>query len=540
MKKLIINKNMIFSALSLIFVFSLFNLRIAQSQSSAPDKSLQKLFAAMQCIKYAYVDSVYEDELVESAIIAALKKLDPHSVYISKKNVKKANEPLKGSFEGVGITFQIYDDTIRVIAPIPGGPSEKVGIIAGDKIVKIDGEKATGEKINNQYVFDHLRGKKGTKVDVSVYRGGKKDLIDFTIKRDEIPINSIDATFMVTPDIGFIKVNRFSKTSIEEFQEAVKNLKEEGMEKLILDLRGNPGGYMFAGIELADEFLTEDKLLLYTEGLRTRTQKFYSDPDGSFEEGDLIVLVNEGSASSSEIVAGAVQDWDRGLILGRRSFGKGLVQKPFELPDSSVIRLTIARYHTPTGRCIQKPYDQGLEDYYREIYNRMKNGELVDPDSISFPDSLKYYTPAKRIVYGGGGIMPDIFVPWDSTAINDFFIDVIRKGVINSYVMDYVDDNRRKIEKNYPGFKDYKNNFEIDDKMFSALIEKAKEENIEPDAAEIEEAKKVLKYRIKALIARNIWDISVFYEIISDIDDEFLKAVEILEDPSAYKKLCMN
>lgn len=531
-------KFLLVNTIVLVILFGLF--QPAYSQKNDPNQYLKNYIAAMQYIRYAYVDSIDEGELVENAIVETLKELDPHSSYIPVEELQKVNEPLEGSFEGIGITFQVYSDTIQVIAPIPGGPSEKVGLRPGDKIVKIDGEKSTGENVDNQFVFDRLRGEKGTRVDITVYRNTSDRMIDFTIIRDKIPINSIDAIFMATPEIGYIKLNRFSKNSIEEFQDAVNDLKAQGMTKLILDLRGNPGGYMFPGIELADEFIESGKLLLYTEGLKSPVQRFFSHSGGSFEEGEVVIMVNEGSASSSEIVAGAIQDWDRGIILGRRSFGKGLVQKPFQLPDGSVIRLTTARYHTPTGRCIQKPYNSGLEDYYLDIYNRLKHGELVNPDSINFPDSLKYYTPNDRLVYGGGGIMPDVFIPWDSTEVTDYFVDLVRKGVFNSFVMDYVDDNRGKLTQKYSDFKYFKDNFSIDQKLYDEFTERAKEEKIKMKEDEVEKSREIIEYRIKALIARNLWDVSAFYEIISDIDDEYVKAIEVLENPSLYKKYCMK
>ena len=494
----------------------------------------------MQYIRYAYVEEVDEEELIENAIIETLKELDPHSTYISAEDLQKANEPLEGSFEGIGITFQVYNDTILVITPIVGGPSETVGIRAGDKIVKIDGEKSTGEKVNNQFVFDRLRGEKGTEVDVTVFRNRMDDLIDFTIIRDKIPINSIDASFLIKPDIGYIKLTRFSKTSIEEFQDAIADLKEKGMNKLILDLRGNPGGYMMPAVELSDEFLPDKKLVVYTEGLKAPVQKFYANPGGSFEDGELIVMVNEGSASSSEIVAGAVQDWDRGIIVGRRSFGKGLVQKPFQLPDGSVIRLTTARYHTPTGRCIQRPYEDGVEDYYLDIYNRLKNGEMVNPDSIDFPDSLKYKTPKNRIVYGGGGIMPDIFIPWDSTEVTDFFVDLVRKGITNNFVLEYMDVNRESLLNKFSDVKHFKKDFEINKEMFDDFIKRAEEKDVVAEEGELDDSKRTIEYRIKALIARNLWGVSAFYEVITDIDDEFVEAVEILQNPDRYNKLSMK
>lgn len=526
----------IISLVITIFI-SAFSNNYVFSQNYDPNKTGKKLATAMQIIKYAYVDSINEPELVENAIIETLKELDPHSAYISKEDIDKANEPLVGSFEGIGVSFQIFKDTILVIAPIPGGPSDKLGILAGDKIVKIDGEEATGSEINNKFVFDKLRGKKGTKVNVSIYRKGKKDLIDYTITRDKIPINSIDAVFLATHDIGYIKLNRFSKTTIEEFQESLKELEDKGMEKLILDLRGNSGGYLNTAVELSDEFLPNNKLVVYTKGLRSPVREYNATLEGCFENGKLVILINEGSASASEIVSGAVQDWDRGIIIGRRSFGKGLVQRPFQLPDGSVIRLTTARYYTPTGRSIQRPYKNGIEDYYKDLYNRMKNGEMIHPDSIHFPDSLKYFTSKNRLVYGGGGIMPDVFIPWDSTRVSDYYSDLIRKGVLNKFIIQYIDDNRKKLLKKYPGFKTYEKNFKIDNNFMDKFFEFAQKEGVEKDEEGFIISEKLIKQQIKALIARNLWDLSSYFEIVTKIDDGYLKAVEILEDGTLFEEL---
>ncbi len=526
----------IISLVITIFI-SAFSNNYVFSQNYDPNKTGKKLATAMQIIKYAYVDSINEPELVENAIIETLKELDPHSAYISKEDLDKANEPLIGSFEGIGVSFQIFKDTILVIAPIPGGPSDKLGILAGDKIVKIDGEDATGSEINNEYVFKKLRGKKGTKVNVGIYRKGKKDLIDYTITRDKIPINSIDAVFMASPDIGYIKLNRFSKTTMEEFQESLKELDDKGMEKLILDLRGNSGGYLNTAVELSDEFLPNNKLVVYTKGLHSPVREYNATLEGNFENGKLVILINEGSASASEIVSGAVQDWDRGIIIGRRSFGKGLVQRPFQLPDGSVIRLTTARYYTPTGRSIQRPYENGVEDYYKDLYNRLKNGEMIHPDSIHFPDSLKYFTSKNRLVYGGGGIMPDVFIPWDSTRVSDYYSDLIRNGVLNKFIIQYIDDNRKKLLKKYPDFKTYENNFKVDDKFVNNFIEFAEKENVEKDEEGFKISEVLIKQQIKALIARNLWDLSSYFEIVTKIDDGYLKAVEILEDGVLFKEL---
>jgi carboxyl-terminal processing protease len=477
------------------------------------------------------------ENIVSEAIVESLKELDPHSAYLSKEEIQKANEPLEGSFEGIGVTFQLYQDTILVISPVPGGPSEKLGILSGDKIVMINGEDATGDKINNEWVMEHLRGTKGSTVDVSIYRHGKKDLLDFTITRDKIPLNSIDATFMAAPGIGYIRLNRFSKTSIDEFTASVSDLRSQGMTELILDLRGNSGGYLNIAVELADEFLESGKLIVYTEGLHSPKQDFYSTPTGSFEKGRLVIIIDEASASASEIVAGAVQDWDRGMVIGRRSFGKGLVQRPFNLPDGSVIRLTTARYYTPTGRCIQRPYEDGTEEYYKDFGKRFEHGEYVVADSIKFPDSLKYETPRGRVVYGGGGIMPDIFIPWDSTMFSDYYVELRRKGVLNTYTLQYVEKHREKLNGQYSAFQEFNKGFNVTSEIVDDLKAQAEKEGIKFDEEGWKASESLIITQVKALIARNLWDIDTFYEIMSDIDDEYQRAIEILEDEQAFKKL---
>jgi len=506
----------------------------AEAQSPEVRRNIQKLVALYQYIDYAYVDSVDVEELVDNAIIETLKELDPHSAFIPKKEVERMEEPLRGSFEGIGITFQIFNDTILVIGPIPGGPSERLGIMAGDKIVKINDTIAYGEKIDNQYVFDRLRGKKGTEVHVSIYRKGREELIDYTIVRDKIPINSINAYFMMTQDIGYIKLDRFSNTSLQEFKTAIAELKEQGMQKLVFDLRGNTGGYLKAAIELSDQFLDFGKLIVYTEGLRVPEQKYHSTPGGSFIKGKLVILIDEGSASASEITSGAVQDWDRGLIIGRRSFGKALVQRPFILPDSSLIRLTTARYHTPTGRSIQKPYDNGKEAYYMDVYNRMMNGELIHPDSIQFPDSLKYYTPANRVVYGGGGIMPDIFIPLDTTWISDYYTDLRRKGVLNQFTVQYVNDHREEILAEYPDVQDYINGFTIDEDFMNGFIKFAENMDVPFDEEGYATSGEFLRTQIKAWMARNLWDISASYEVFAETDEGLIKAIKVLNDDAFF------
>ncbi len=526
--------------LTVIIIFGL-NSHQAKAQKEDQRETIQKFGTALQIINFAYVDSVDSPELVEDAIIAMLKDLDPHSAYISKDDIDRVNEPLQGSFEGIGVTFQIFNDTILVVSPVPGGPSDKLGIIAGDKIVKIEGEESTGEKIDNQYVMDRLRGEKGTVVNVSIKRAGKEKLIDFDIVRDEIPLNSIDASYMAAPDVGYIKLTRFSRTSMDEFQESVEKLREEGMKDLILDLRNNSGGYLNIAVELSDEFLTDGKLIVYTEGMRTPREEFFATSKGNFDEGRVIVLINEASASASEIVSGAVQDWDRGLVVGRRSFGKGLVQRPFRLPDGSVIRLTTARYHTPTGRCIQKPYDDGVDEYYKDFKKRLDAGELVSADSIDFPDSLRYFTPNGRLVYGGGGVMPDVFIPIDSTRFSDYYTDLVRKGVFNEFTMGYLDKHREELLNEYDAFENFKADFVVDDRMYEDFLETAeKTEVTRSDEDKYYYPDENIKTQIKALMARNLWDVNAYFQVINKLDDELKQAVELLEDGSMFSELKLD
>jgi carboxyl-terminal processing protease len=508
-----------------------------QTQKVDPNAGMKKYNTTLQIIRYAYVDTVNEAQLVEDAIIETLKELDPHSVYIPKKDLQRANEPLEGNFDGVGIQFEILKDTINVVHPTPGGPSEKLGIMSGDKIIRIDGEVVVGKKISNQFVLDHLRGKRGTKVTVSIYRRGKKDLIDYTITRDKIPINSIDAAYMIEPGIGYINLNRFAQTTTEEFNESVSKLKAQGMQNMILDLRSNAGGYMAPAIDLSDQFLPEGKLIVYTEGSKSPREDFYATAKGNFETGRLIIMINENSASSSEIVTGAVQDWDRGIVVGRRSFGKGLVQRPFMLPDSSQIRLTTARYHTPSGRCIQKSYKEGVDKYYEDFADRVKKGELIHPDSIHFPDSLKYYTSKKRLVYGGGGIMPDVFIPWDSTPVSDYYLDIRRNNIVNLTVGDYVDRNRKTLQKQYPDFASFEKNFVVDEPIMKIFFTEADSAKVKFDEKQYAVSEKLIKTQIKGLIAQKLWDMVAYYTIFNEFDPEILKAVEVMKDDEIFRKL---
>lgn len=487
----------------------------------------KKFDALLQYINYAYVDSTDENEIVENAIVAALKELDPHSVYIPKEELKKMNEPLVGNFEGIGIQFNILHDTLMVVSPISGGPSEKVGLMAGDKIVEVDGENIAGIGLQNSDVQKKLRGKKGTKVNVGIKRRNTKELLNFTITRDKIPIFSVDASYMATPEIGYIKINRFARNTIDEFKDGLAELKKQNMKHLIIDLRGNGGGYLQTAIQLADELLDDKKLVVYTEGNKSPKQEYYTTSKGGFEQGKLVVLIDEGSASASEIVSGAIQDYDRGLVIGRRSFGKGLVQKPFSLPDGSAIRLTVARYHTPSGRCIQRPYEDGKEAYYKEFVRRFESGEFMSADSIDLPDSLQYKTlNSQRTVYGGGGIMPDVFIPIDTTLSSDYFGDVNRKGLFNEYTLTYTNNHRDELMKKYPTVKSLKTDFDAEKELLNDFIDFAEKNDVEKNEEDILKSKKLIVIRLKSLVARNLWDTSAYFEIANDLNDSYLKAIE--------------
>jgi len=504
---------------------------IATTQTNAQTDALQerKMQSFLRYVGLAYVDSVDSEALVEKAIKNVLEDLDPHSVYISAEDLKRANEPLEGNFEGVGIQFNIVKDTIIVVSAIPGGPSEELGILAGDKIVTIEDSTVAGVGFTNKDVADNLRGKKGTKVKVGIKRGNQNELIYFTVTRDKIPIYSVDAGYMAQPGIGYIKLNRFAATSMDEISSAMDSLKEQGMEHLILDLRGNSGGYLQTAIELADQFLNDKKLIVYTEGRSYPRDDKNATNRGTFLTGKIVVLIDEGSASASEIVSGAIQDWDRGIIIGRRSFGKGLVQKPFSLADGSAIRLTISRYYTPAGRSIQRPYENGKKDYYREVYNRFNTGEMVSMDSITLPDSLAYETKLnKRTVYGGGGIMPDIFVPLDTTGGSDYYGQVARKGILNEFSILYLDKNRKKLKRKYAGLDDYIENFDVASEVLPAFIEHAAKEGVEENNEEIEKSSEWINNALKGLIARGVWGTGSYTKVNNQTDEAYLKAIGVI------------
>lgn len=503
----------------------------AQQSREVAETEFQKFGGILDIIDNFYVDSVNTAELIDKAIVSTLENLDPHSVYIPKKEVEATNEPLVGNFEGVGIQFNILLDTIIIANVIPGGPSEKVGLLPGDKIVLVNDTLVSGVKIANSGVMSKLRGPKNTKVKVSVLRKGEKKLIDFVITRDKIPLYSVDASYMVDDRIGYIKLSKFSATTVDEVHAAIVKLQLKGMKDLILDLEDNGGGYLNAAVGVADEFLDKDKLIVYTEGLHQPRQTFTGGNKGLFEQGNLVVLINENSASASEIVSGALQDWDRALVVGRNSFGKGLVQKPFPLMDGSQVRLTIAQYFTPSGRCIQRPYDKGKKDYYSEFEKRYTSGRLMYMDSIKLPDSLRYTTLAnKRYVYGGGGILPDIFTGIDTSETSEYFSNLVRKGIINTFILKYLDNNRKSILEKYPNIESFKTGFVVDKTITDALVKAGEEESIKFDAAQYKKSERIIKVNLKAMIARSTYDSSDFYYIINDLNNTFTKAVKVLKD----------
>ena len=519
----------------LVLVFLIQMSAFGQEESQSRVDGVRKLDALLTVINYAYADEVNNEKLVEDAIVGMLEELDPHSVYIPEKELKAMNEPLEGNFEGIGIQFNILKDTLMVVFPIQGGPSEELGIMAGDKIITIDKENVAGVGLTNSMVRDKLRGKKGTTVDVEIKRKGEKKLIPFTITRDKIPLYSVDAVYMATPEIGYIKVNRFARNTMDEFNKGMKELKDKGAKHMILDLRGNGGGYLQTAVLMADEFLEQGKLIVYTEGDKQKKEEYKATSRGEFHKGKVAILIDEGSASASEIVSGAVQDSDRGMIIGRRSFGKGLVQKSFPLTDGSAIRLTTARYYTPTGRSIQRPYDDGKDVYYKEINRRFDAGELIDKDSISFPDSLKFYTPNGRMVYGGGGIMPDIFIPLDTSLNTELNRSLIRRGVYSEFTLTYLDKNRKKMEKEYTTLEEFKNNFNIDEEFISKFSEFSEKKNVEWTEHGYQESKKLIDIQLKALLARNLFDTSAYFEIINELNDSYLEAINVIQSDQFEK-----
>lgn len=519
---------------AIIFTFHLSPFTTAYAQPPIIPDSLtegqKRVDQVMKLIDGNYTDAPDMDKMSTEAINAMLKTLDPHSVYIAAKDVERANEGLQGNFEGVGISFQIVSDTIVVGSVIVGGPSEKVGLEVGDKIIRIDHQPATGDSINNNFVFKHLRGKKGTVVSLDILHQGTA--YSFEITRDKVPIYSVDTWFMADDSIGYIRLTRFARTSVDEFRKALRGLEKQGMTSLILDLRGNSGGFLDIACGLANEFLERGQLLVYQEGRRTPRQDYRANGHGKFRKGKLVVLIDEGSASASEIVSGAVQDWDRGILIGRRSFGKGLVQRMFQLSDGGQVRLTTARYYTPSGRCIQRPYDEGSDAYRDDISQRYKHGELVNADSIHFPDSLKYTTAHGRTVYGGGGIMPDLFVPMDTMRLSDYYISLRGKGLLNSLPLQWADSHRKDPSvKTFDLFLENYDSFRLDSLLAAAAIEKGVVRDTEKEALEPERtahSDRYLALMLKAQVAKDLFGIEYYYKVMKDIDDPYLRAVEFL------------
>ncbi|HNS42205.1 MAG TPA: S41 family peptidase [Taishania sp.] len=516
-----------------LFLFSLFGNLLFFNHAQVRNNKLNE---AYMYVNRFYVDKVDDNKLQEAAIVAMLEELDPHSVYISKEEVDDANQSIVGSFVGIGVRFQVFKDTFTVMQTIPGGPSEKVGLQSGDKILSVDGEKIAGVGMKNSQIRNKLMGELNTKVKVEIKRKGEKEPLNFVITRDKIPLHSVDAAYMIDKTIGYIKLNSFSRTTTQEVEDALSKLKEQGMKDLILDLQNNGGGLLTAAHHLADQFLSGDKMIVYSEGRAQPRQEFKAGEKSGFEKGRLIVLTNENSASASEIVSGAIQDWDRGLIVGRRTFGKGLVQRPIDLSDGSQIRLTIARYYTPSGRFIQKPYEN-TADYKKDLVNRYDHGEYYHQDSIKLNDSLMVKTLiTKRNVYGGGGIMPDIFVPYDTSGISPLFTSLVRKGAINTYLAQYVNNNRASLKSNYPTFDDYSKNFVLTQEFMDAFFKNAKDEyEIEFNEEQYKESEQWLKLNMKALIAQNLFDIPQFYQVMNEKNEVLLRALEVLRTDE-YKK----
>jgi carboxyl-terminal processing protease len=499
-------------------------------------KSVIKFREVMSLIDRSYVDKINSDEMVETAVTKMLEELDPHTIYVPAKDVELSNSDLKKEFEGVGIEFNVFRDTIVVLAPLSGGPSEKVGLMAGDKIITVDGETVAGIGITNRGVIDRLRGKKGTEVVVEIKRQRNKELLEFTIVRDKIPQYSVDAGYMVDDEVGYIKVSRFSETTYDEFREKLKFLVDQGMKKLIVDLQSNPGGYMDRAVNMADELIADNAMIVSQEGKEPRANAEYrAYRNGLFENGPVIVLINEGSASGSEIVAGAIQDNDRGLIVGRRSFGKGLVQSLFRLSDGSELRLTISRYYTPSGRSIQKPYENGVSEYQNDFHERVKHGELFHADSIKFNDSLKYQTTKGRTVYGGGGIMPDYFIPLDTSGDSRYYLKLRNNNALREYSLNYYQKNRKSLEN--MTFDDYLNNFTIDEKMVKELVALGERFDVPYDEEGYERSEAIIKAIVKASIARNVWGRESYYPIINEINEIYLEALKLFDEAEALASM---
>ena len=515
-------------------LLTLTSILICNTLSAQSNQAARKLQLAEFAISRLYVDEVNEEELVEKAITSMLEELDPHSTYTNAEEARKMNEPLEGEFEGIGIQFQMMEDTLLVVQPVSGGPSEKVGILAGDRITAVEDTLIAGVKMSTEEIMSRLRGPKGSVVKLTIIRRDIDEPLTFDVKRDKIPIYSLDASYMITPTTGYIRLNKFGANTIEEFQAALSKLQGQGMKDLILDLQGNGGGYLNAAIDLANEFLPQKSLIVYTEGKASKRSEFVAKGNGNFLKGKLVVLVDEYSASASEIVSGAIQDWDRGTIVGRRTFGKGLVQRPIDLPDGSMIRLTIARYYTPSGRCIQKPYEKGEEeDYDNELVKRLEHGELMHADSIHLPDSLMFKTKRLgRTVYGGGGIIPDYFVPIDTTLYSDYHRDLVAKGVVIKTTLNCIEKNRKALTKSYRKFDDFNRKFEVSNELLDELRKEGEKSGVAFNETEYNTSLPHIKTQLKALIARDIWEMSEYYQVMNQTDNVVQQALKIIEKDS--------
>ena len=505
--------------------------------------SISKLLNAEYAIKSCYVDSVDENKLVEDAIIGMLEKLDPHSQFTTAKETQELEEPLQGEFSGIGIQFNLKQDTLYVIQTIPNGPSERVGMLPGDRIIYVNDTTIAGVKIKNTDIQKKLRGKKGTKVTVKVKRGTHPELITFVITRDKIPLHSVDADYMLDEKTGYIKISSFGAKTYNEMIDKLHLLKKQGMRQLVVDLSDNGGGYMDAAIQMVNEFLDDGQLIVYTEGLNQSRAEAKANGRGEFKDMKLVVIMSQYSASASEIFAGAIQDWDRGLVLGRRSFGKGLVQRPFKFEDGSMMRLTVARYHTPSGRCIQKPYVKGdKKGYDADLLTRYNAGEYYNIDSIQFNDSLKYTSLKNhRVVYGGGGIMPDVFVPVDTTEYSKYYRDMLAKGVIYQFALDYVDKNRKALKSSYPNVEKFDQFFSLSDADMQAFIAAGEKEKVAFNEEQYATSKEVFKCYLKGLIARDLYtEDNAFNIIVNHRNRDLKEALRLINDTSRYQSLLLT
>ena len=509
------------------------------AQHSMP-QSMQKLLNAEYAISTLYVDSVNEDKLVEEAIKGMLESLDPHSSYTDAKETKELEEPLQGEFSGVGIQFNMNKDTLYVIQTVPGGPSERVGVLAGDRIIYVNDTIIAGVKMRNSDIQKRLRGKKGSTVIIKVKRSGVKELITFRITRDNIPVHSIDASYMMDEKTGYLRISRFGAKTYEEMMDALKELKKQGMTQLIMDLSDNGGGYLNAAIDMCNEFLERGQLMVYTQGENAPRNEANANGWGSYKDLHMVVIVNQYSASAAEIFAGAMQDWDRAVVVGRRTFGKGLVQRPFKFEDGSMMRLTVARYYTPSGRCIQKPYNRGdKKSYEKELLDRANEGEYYSLDSIQFNDSLRYATRVNgRTIYGGGGVMPDVYVPVDTSEYSTYYRDMSAKGLTNQYAISYVDKHRKAISKSYPTVQAFDNGFTVSDEMMRDFIALGERDSVKFDEQKYRTSEALLKDIIKGLIARDIYGDPGAYSVIINHRNQDVKAAhEVLNDHERYQRL---